>query len=95
MTTSIVGIEGGTPRQSFSLPSECWRWEPDGRALIYVPKRGGSNFTRLPLDGGRPTGLSTFTSGTIPAFDLSRDGKRVVFVRSMSARDAVLIRGLR
>ncbi len=95
VTTSIVGIEGGTPRQSFSLPSECWRWEPDGRALIYVPKRGGSNFTRLPLDGGRPTGLSTFTSGTIPAFDLSRDGKRVVFVRSMSARDAVLIRGLR
>jgi Tol biopolymer transport system component len=95
VTTSIVGIEGGTPRQNFSLPSERWRWEPDGRALIYVPNREGSNFTRLPLDGGPPTVISTFTSGTIPMFDLSRDGKRVVFVRSMSARDAVLIRGFR
>jgi serine/threonine protein kinase/Tol biopolymer transport system component len=95
VTTSIVGIEGGAPRQSVSLPSECWRWEPDGRALIYVPNRGGSNFTRLPLDGGPQTRLSDFTSGSIPAFDLSPDGKRVVFVRSTSASDVVLIRRFR
>jgi len=92
-TLSIVGIEGGTPR-SLRVPADAWRWEPDGRALIYVDNTR-SRFMRLPLDTGTPAPVAVFSGGRIPAFDLSPDGKQVVFVRVTSQRDVVTITGFR
>jgi TolB protein len=93
-TLSIVGIEGGTPRQNFRVPADAWRWEPGGRALIYVDN-ARSCLMRLPLATGTPTPMGTFSGGRIRVFDLSPDGKRVVFVRVTSKREVVKIAGFR
>jgi len=93
-TLSIVGIGGGTPRQNFRVPADAWRWEPAGRALIYVDNVR-SRFMRLPVGTGTPTPIGTFSGGRIPAFDLSPDGKRVVFVRVTSKREVVRMAGFR
>ena len=95
-TLSIVGIGGGIPRASFRVPSEVSRWQRDGRALIYVDNRPGqASFRRLPLETGIPTTISPFGSGQISAFDLSPDGKHVVFVRVTSESHVVKIGGFR
>jgi serine/threonine protein kinase/Tol biopolymer transport system component len=96
VTLSIVPISGGTLLQSFRVATESFRWERDGRALIYVDSTPGySNFVRLPLNTGVPAPISAFTSKRISAFDISRDGKRVVFVRSAADIDVVKIGGFR
>ncbi len=78
------------------MPSEVFRWQRDGRALIYVDNRSGkSSFMRLPLETGIPTPISPFGSGRISAFDISPDGKRVVFVRVTSESHVVKIGGFR
>ena len=95
-TLSIVPISGGTLLQSFRVATELFRWERDGRALIYVDSAPGySNFMRLPLNTGMPAPISAFTSRRIPFFDISRDGTRVVFVRSAADSDMVKIGGFR
>ena len=95
-TLSIVPISGGTLLQSFRVATESFRWERDGRALIYVDSTPGySNFVRLPLNTGVPAPISAFTSKRILFFDISRDGKRVVFVRSAADTHVVKIGGFR
>jgi Tol biopolymer transport system component len=95
-TLSIVPIGGGAPLLDFRVPAERWRWQRDGRALIYVDSAPGySNFMRLPLNTGKPTATSAFTANRIPAFDLSRDGKRILFVGAAQQSDVVMIRGFR
>ena len=95
-TLSIVPISGGTLLQSFRVATELFRWERDGRALIYVDSAPGySNFMRLPLNTGMPAPISAFTSRRIPFFDISREGTRVVFVRSAADSDVVKIGGFR
>jgi serine/threonine protein kinase/Tol biopolymer transport system component len=95
-TVSIVPISGGTPVQGFRVVTDLFRWERDGRALIYVDSTPGySNFARLPLNTGKPAPISAFTSERISAFDISRDGERVVFVRGAAETDAVMIGGFR
>jgi Tol biopolymer transport system component len=95
-TLSIVPIGGGTPLQSFRVATETFRWERDRRALIYVDSTPGhSNFVRLPLNTGVPAPISAFTSKRISAFDISRDGKSIVFVRGAADSEAVKIVGFR
>lgn len=95
-TLSIVGIDGGTPRLNFPVPVEKCRWERDGRALICVDKRPGrASFMRLPLDTGVPTPIAASNGGRVSAFDISRDGRRVVFVRVTSESRVVRMGGFR
>ena len=66
--------------QDFRVLTDFWRWEPGGRALIYVDSTPGySNFMRLPLNTGKPTPISALTSNRISAFDSSRDGSSCSF----------------
>ena len=95
-TLSIVSIGGGNPYRSFRIGAGCWRWEPGGAALFYVDGiPGRSSFMRLPFDTGVPTPIAALGAGYIPAFDLSRDGKRVVFIRITSDAHVVMIRNFR
>lgn len=95
-TLSVVGINGGTPRLNYPVPTEKCRWERDGRALIYVDKRPGhASIVRLPLDTGVPAPIAASNVGRVSAFDISRDGKRVVFVRVTSESQVVTIGGFR
>ena len=47
------------------------------------------------MNGGAPRQVTFFESGDIYAFDVARDGKRVVLSRGQSTRDAVLIKDWR
>lgn len=65
---------------------------PDGKALAFIETRAGvSNLWRLPLDGGKPTAVTNFTSGKILSFDWSPDGKQLAVSRGVDINDVVLI----
>ena len=67
-------------------------WVPDGRALLYLQRRGGvSNIWSQPIDGSPPRQLTNFKSDLIFAFDLARDGKSLVLSRGTVSNDVVLI----
>jgi hypothetical protein len=48
-----------------------------------------------PLEGGEPKQLTNFTSDLIYSFDLSRDGKQLVFSRGIRSSDVVLFSGIK
>jgi Tol biopolymer transport system component len=71
------------------------RFTPDGRAIAFIdPAR--TNLWLLPLDGGAPRQLTTFTDGrAIVDFAWSRDGTRLaVSLRANVANDIVMFSGL-
>lgn len=80
-----------------ALGIDEWAWAPDGRAFIY--SRGGvgsvGNVWSQPLDGGKATQLTNFTTETIWGFSLAPDGKRLVLSRGHSTLDVVLIKDAR
>jgi hypothetical protein len=52
---------------------------------------GLSDIWRQPLDGSPPKQLTNFKAERILAFDWSRDGRSLAFVRNVETRDVVLI----
>jgi len=67
---------------------------PDSRGLVFV--RGdsarGLDFYLLDLATGRERRLSNLKPGfSMQGFDVSRDGKRIVFARGRDNSDVVLI----
>jgi serine/threonine protein kinase/roadblock/LC7 domain-containing protein len=76
--------------------SDSMAWTPDGRAITFVKAAGGApNIWRQPIDGGAPTRVTNFTAGDpIAAHAWSPDGKLLAMVRSVTARDVVVIRDL-
>jgi Tol biopolymer transport system component len=99
--TAIVALDGSAavrfydgPR--FGGPPILLQWHPNGRAFLYVDFAGGvSNIWMQDVAGGEPRQLTRFESGDIFAFDIARDGKRIVFSGGETTRDAVLIRDFR
>jgi serine/threonine protein kinase len=95
--------------QSQSSPPQIWHLSyPSGEARRITNdfsdytslSHGGalSGVTNLwiqPLDGGPPKQLTNFTSGTFFSFDWSPDGKRLVYGRSTTSSDVVLISNFR
>ncbi len=53
-----------------------------------------TNIWEQPLSGGEPKSLTAFASQRITAFDISRDGKRLVLARGTARSDVALIRDL-
>lgn len=98
--TALVPLDRkGAPR-FFNVPSHgatpMFQWHPDGRAFLFVDDVDGiANVWRQELDGRAPKQVTSFTSGEIFAFDVSRDGKTLAISRGESARDAMLIRDFR
>ena len=100
---AIFPTAGGEPTRLIdasrgkSLGIDAWAWAPDGRSLIY--SRGGigavANLWSQPLDGGKPSQLTNFTTETIWGFSLAPDGKRLVLSRGHSTLDVVLIKDAR
>jgi TolB protein len=72
-------------------------WTPDGRAVTFVKVTGGvPNIWRLPIDGGAATRVTNFTGGDLITTHVwSPDGKWLAMVRSVTARDVVVIKDLR
>jgi Tol biopolymer transport system component len=91
---AIISIEGGKPIKTFELPQTRGRfgWTPDSRAVIYINTQGGvSNLMSQPIDGGKPTQLTDFTSDQIFWFDYSPDHHQLAVARGSQPSDVVII----
>ncbi len=91
----IIPFAGGAPEQTLDFnPILPWlRWSPDGHSLIYVSaSQGGANLWSLPIDGRPEQQLTHFPpAGTISYFDLTPDGKQLVFSQAAEPSNAVLL----
>ena len=96
---AIIPANGGPPVKSFPLPggiSLTFRWTPDGKAIMYPLRRDGvGNLWLQPIEGGEPKQVTNFTSDLIFSYDLSRDGKQLVFSRGTNRSDVVLFSGIK
>ena len=88
----IFPIAGGTPTRLDILDDKAV-FMADGQSLLYRDWRSGPpNLYRLPLKGGAPVQVTSFTKDAVIAFALSRDGKQVAMSRGLGTSDVVLIR---
>jgi hypothetical protein len=68
------------------------RVTPDGSALIFIEGKQSAGFVRLDLETRERRVLTKFQwRGTVRTFDVTPDGKRIVFDRLDEASDIVLI----
>jgi Tol biopolymer transport system component len=92
----IVSSAGGARLKRFDFPSTVKqrfvRWLPDGQSIAYANSPGGvSDIWLQPLDGSPPKQLTNFKAEQILAFEWSRDGRSLAFVRGVETSDIVLI----
>jgi Tol biopolymer transport system component/DNA-binding winged helix-turn-helix (wHTH) protein len=92
----LVSVEGGQRLRRFDFPPTVTyrqvRWSPDGRSIGFINSPSGLwDIWLQPLDGNAPKPLTNFQAEQIIAFDWSRDGHWLAFVREIETRDVVLI----
>lgn len=94
----VVSLEGGPPLYRFDLPptvapeGRVVRWSPERQAIAFVNNPADlSDIWLQPLDGSQPKQLTNFKAEQIIAFDWSRDGRTLAFVRGVETSDVVLI----
>jgi Tol biopolymer transport system component len=93
---AIMELEGERPLTRLDVTTRFLRWAADGRSLLYTKDTDGVvNIWSQPIAGGTPRQITHFKSDFIFAFDLSRDGKKLVMERGHETSDVVLIRDLR
>lgn len=97
----ISSIDGGVPLKTFELPSTTntragITWNKSSNGILFVNTLGTtSNIWTQPLDGSKPTPLTSFKEFQIAAFALNAAGNRLAIARGSRNRDIVLIRNLR
>ena len=97
----IVSIDGGDPLKTFELPATTnmgagITWNKTGKGILFVNTLGTtSNIWTQPIDGTKPTALTTFKEFEIAAFALNAAGNRLAIARGSRTRDIVLIKNLR
>jgi Tol biopolymer transport system component len=91
----LLGVRpDGTP---VSLPpvrarEGGYRFMPDGRGIVFLPMLRSLDFSLLDLSTGRQRVLTRLSDGgRLQNFDISRDGKQIVFDRLQENSDIVLI----
>ncbi|PYS67214.1 MAG: hypothetical protein DMF69_23720 [Acidobacteria bacterium] len=92
----IVSFPEGSRVTRFDFPptvvSRFVRWSPDSQSIAYVNNAGGvSDIWLQPISGGPAKQLTSFKAEEILAFDWSRDGRSLLFVRGVKTSDVVLI----
>ena len=92
----VVSSEGGPLLKQFDFPPTLTRrfvrWSPDRQSIAYANSPGGlSDIWLQPLDGSPPKQLTDFKAEHILAFDWSRDGRSLAFVRGVETSDVILI----
>lgn len=93
---AIMTMAGGEPSKLLDLPQRApggVSWAPDGRAIVYsLTQKNVTNLWSQPLDGGKPTQITNFTTERIWDLAISADGKRIALSRGHSTIDVVLIK---
>jgi len=77
----LIDSDGHNLRQLTNSPAvdNHPRWSRDGKTIYFVSARqGGNQLWALPLDGGEPSQLTTFSFGTANPV-VTPDGRKVVF----------------
>src|SRR5436190_3066619 len=78
------------------VASSIFRWSNDGKSLVYVHRLdGGFEIWSQLLSGGQPSRLAASNGDRIYDFDISRNGKAVVFSRGTENSDVILVNGMR
>jgi serine/threonine protein kinase/Tol biopolymer transport system component len=96
----IMSINGGAPQKIIELPATTnvragITWNKDGNGILFVNTLGTtSNVWTQPLDGTKPTSLTTFKEFQIAQFALNPEGNRLAIARGSRNRDVVLIKNL-
>jgi len=68
------------------------RWLPDSQKFAYVADNNDvSNVWTQAVAGGAPQKITDFTNDKIFSFDLSKDGKKIIYARGMIRNDLVLV----
>jgi len=97
----IISIDGGDPLKTFELPATTnseagLAWNRNGNGILFVNTLGTtSNIWTQPLDGTKPTPLTTFKEFQIAAFAVNAEGNRLAIARGSRNRDIVLIKNIR
>jgi serine/threonine protein kinase/Tol biopolymer transport system component len=99
-TVGVIPASGGKPtrllRAAPPFASSQIAWTPDGTALVVnTMPSGRANLWRLPLDGSKPTRITSFEENRILSFAPLRGRNGWVVARGDFSRDAVLITGFR
>jgi serine/threonine protein kinase/Tol biopolymer transport system component len=98
---AVIPIGGGEPIKTLDVGVSArdvgLGWTQDGKAVIYADSRGdginnADNIWSFPLDNSPAKQLTSFTSGLIFAFQVSRDGKQIVLSRGSQTDDVILLR---
>jgi len=101
---AVIPFGGGEPVKTLDVAVTArdvgLGWTADGNAVIYADSRGidtnginsGDNIWSFPLDNSPAKQLTSFTSGLIFAFQVSRDGKQIALSRGSQTDDVILLR---
>ncbi len=94
---AVIPTTGGAPVKKFNLQNiDLWKFTADSKNLVYVDKSAGySNLFRQPLDKNEPEQITDFKSDQILRFDISPDGKEIVFLRGGINTDVFMINNFR
>jgi Tol biopolymer transport system component len=97
----IISIDGGAPVKTIELPTTTnsdagIAWNKSGNGILFVNTLGTtSNVWTQPINGAKPTPLTTFKEFQIAAFALNAQGTRLAIARGSRNRDIVLIKNIR
>lgn len=99
ITYRLVDLDGTkSGKLRLTLPKEAWLWEyrfaPDGKSIYYFDYRNRPDIWRFDLATQRSTKITNFDHDMIFSFTVSRDGKKLYFVRGNSTDEVVLIKSV-
>jgi Tol biopolymer transport system component len=88
-----VDPEGrATPLPRVQAGPGAYRLTADGKKLVLLPILGADNFRIVDLESGQESPLTQLSNkGGVTTFDISSDGKYVIFERTIQNADIVLI----
>ncbi|MGH9949323.1 MAG: protein kinase domain-containing protein, partial [Pyrinomonadaceae bacterium] len=97
---AILSVENGAEIRKFDFPqitaASVFDWSSDGISLIYINRLDGAfEVWSQPLSGGSPRRLARSKGDRIYNFDVSENGKELVFSRGTESSDAIMISGIR
>ncbi len=94
---AVMPFAGGQPIKTLDV-SVGYRdvglgWTSDSRSIVYADAReNADNLWSFPIDGGPSKQLTNFNSGLVFAFQVLKDGKRIVLSRGTQTDDVILLR---
>jgi Tol biopolymer transport system component len=82
-TVYVMPLKGGTPKLVTEETPSYWHgWSPDGKSIVHVGQRKGSevfNLYKVDIATGKETALTQNTSGHVDGCEYTPDGKYIYY----------------